>query len=370
MAVCLENKNNRALFEELQDLERLKGERNLLAFSAGVDSTALYFLLRACGIPFDVVIVDYGIRVQSSLEVSRAKLLSFLDRRQCYVREIPKITTDFENNARKARYEFFEELIVRFGYTHLILAHQLNDALEWFLMQFCKGTSGHYLQMPSCYKKQGLSGEYYIVRPLLRVSRNRILRFLQENEIFYFEDFSNANTDFLRNDFRMHFSNPLLARFEKGILFSLENLCNGQERILKDMNALTPLRILPLPLFFIFKLEPLCALEQIDRACKICGVLLSRKQKLNITGLLGQQKFSISQGKVAIEKNNQEIFVFPVCAKEAIPKIWREKYRLLRIPNKFRIFLETARKLGKAQEIFDRIQDLRSENEKGVIDSR
>ncbi len=38
-------------------LKSLEGGRNLLAFSGGVDSSALFFLLRECGIDFDIALV-------------------------------------------------------------------------------------------------------------------------------------------------------------------------------------------------------------------------------------------------------------------------------------------------------------------------
>ena len=140
---------------DLEFLEDLKAGKNLLAFSGGVDSSALYFLLKSYGIPFDVAIVDYGIRRQSALEVSYARNLCFMDNKQCFVKEVQKIQGNFENEARKVRYAFFESLIKAQGYTHLILAHQLNDALEWFLMQFCKGTSLERMQMSPKSQKIG-----------------------------------------------------------------------------------------------------------------------------------------------------------------------------------------------------------------------
>ena len=45
---------------------------NLLAFSGGVDSSALFFILLENNIPFDICIVDYGLREQSKLEVEYA----------------------------------------------------------------------------------------------------------------------------------------------------------------------------------------------------------------------------------------------------------------------------------------------------------
>ena len=56
--------------------ELLKNSKNLLAFSAGGDSTALLFLLLDNNIQFDIAIVDYGIRKQSKDEVAYAQELA------------------------------------------------------------------------------------------------------------------------------------------------------------------------------------------------------------------------------------------------------------------------------------------------------
>ena len=53
----------------------IKESKNLLAFSAGVDSSALFFLLLKQNIPFDIAIVNYNVRVQSKDEVNYAKEL-------------------------------------------------------------------------------------------------------------------------------------------------------------------------------------------------------------------------------------------------------------------------------------------------------
>ena len=59
------------------DFSVIKNQKNLLAFSAGVDSVALFFLLLEQNISFDIAIVDYNLRAQSKDEISYAKELAF-----------------------------------------------------------------------------------------------------------------------------------------------------------------------------------------------------------------------------------------------------------------------------------------------------
>lgn len=365
MVVCLDAQMY-DLEIKLDFLELLKNGRNLLAFSGGVDSSALYFLLKKNGIPFDVAIVDYGLRRQSSLEVSYAQNLCFRDKRQCFIQYAPKIQANFESNARQFRYGFFEELIAQFGYTNLILAHQLNDSLEWFLMQFCKGTSLSKMRLSPQSKRvlaRNLDSNYkeifyFIVRPLWQVSRAQILQCLTEHQIFYFEDSSNSNMGLKRNYFREKYSNALLEEFQSGISFSL--------RLLEEDLGCNPLKgeifeILTLGKFCVLSLESLQGIPQqieaIDEVCKECGILLSRPQRLELKEALGKEEFSfVFQARIAIEKRNNRIFFSPDLQESlVIPKAVREKYRKLWIPKRFRIFLFKAANLGLEQKILDKI---------------
>ena len=121
------------------DISHLKEKKNLLAFSAGVDSSALFFLLIQNSIVFDIALVNYGTRENSDKEELHAKILAKKYNLTYYTIKAPKYTTNFEKNARDFRYDFFEDLIEKHDYDNLLTAHQLNDQLEWLLMRLTKG---------------------------------------------------------------------------------------------------------------------------------------------------------------------------------------------------------------------------------------
>ena len=70
------------------DFSVIRNQKNLLAFSAGVDSSALFFLLLEQSIPFDIAIVDYNLRVQSKNEVSYAKELALKYNKSIFIKDI------------------------------------------------------------------------------------------------------------------------------------------------------------------------------------------------------------------------------------------------------------------------------------------
>ena len=112
---------------------------NLLAFSGGVDSSALFFMLEKQNISFDLIMVDYNVRKQSKDEVKYGKYLAEKFNKKIYIKNCFLETNNFEAKARECRYTFFKNISQKYGYKNLYLGHQLNDKFEWFLMQFSKG---------------------------------------------------------------------------------------------------------------------------------------------------------------------------------------------------------------------------------------
>jgi len=207
-------------------ISQLKESKNLLAFSAGGDSTALLFLLLEHNIAFDIAIVDYGVREQSKEEVTYAKTLSEKYNFNCYEHSAKDISSNFEANAREIRYDFFKQLIEKHHYNNLLTAHHLGDRFEWMLMQFCKGAGCSELAGMKEFEKRN---NYNLIRPLLHKDKEELLIFLQKNSIKYFEDSSNIDQSIKRNFFRHNYAKPLLKEYQEGIKKSFEYIDEDRE---------------------------------------------------------------------------------------------------------------------------------------------
>ena len=91
------------------DFSRIKNNKNLLAFSGGVDSSALFFLLLNHKIDFDIAIVNYNTREQSKDEIEYASFLAKKYDKKIFIKDIKlETSSNFEKNARDTRYIFIE----------------------------------------------------------------------------------------------------------------------------------------------------------------------------------------------------------------------------------------------------------------------
>ncbi len=305
-------------------IDLLKGKKNLLAFSGGVDSTALFFLLREAGVEFDLAIVDYGIREQSKDEVEYAKELAKRYNKSIYLKNISLDRSNFEKRARDARYSFFEETIKKESYQNLITAHQLNDKLEWFLMQLSKGAGlVEILGFDEISKRD----RYKIIRPLIKSTKEELIWYLDRSNEKYFIDKSNLDISFKRNLFRSKFANELLREYKDGIKMSFEYLHRDKESLLIDRSIQ---KIKELYIIRRNKNE----IRDIDLCLKEMGYLLSSKQKEEIQRC---DELVISD-RFAISKSNNLIFISPY-SKDIMPKGFKERCRALKIPKKIRAYL-------------------------------
>jgi len=303
-----------------------KSSNNLLAFSAGVDSTALFFWLLEKNIPFDIAIVNYHTRKTSDEEVEYAKTLAKKYNKKIYIKDcfLEKFS---ENEARKCRYEFFEEIMKKHNYDTLILAHQLNDRFEWFLMQLSKGAG---LKELIAMEKWEEREWYRIYRPFYNVSRDEILTFLNERGIKYYIDETNFDKKYKRNFFRHNFSDKFIKLYKEGVKRSFEFL-EEDKKLLFDTDWKREK-----DLFWFKKSNPKRDIKKIDLILKKLGILPTKAQKDEI---LKTDFNCVIQGKIAIDSNNSHIFIAPY-VKIPLSKENKEKYRKLKIPPKIRGYLQ------------------------------
>lgn len=346
-------------------LEIAKHGRNLLAFSHGADSTALFYLLNIHNIEFDLAMFDYGVREQSKQEVAAAKALADKFKKRLFVQEENIKGNDFENRARKLRYKFFSKICAQHNYTNIITAHQLNDRFEWALMRLARGAGlsemigmseiSHFELYNQNSKNTNTidnnsllkNNKIMLLRPLLSVTRNEILDFLHSNEIKYFNDASNADFKFERNRIRHNFASKFISEFGAGVARSFELLQ-------KDNEILKP-KIIQISNKIIAVKVDINVIRGISMALKRFDVVISAKQRDEIYKNK-QLKSGVISGKIAVGVGERELDSWVIITpylnlntqkinltSNKMSKEFKEKCRLLGVSKLNRAFLHKAK---------------------------
>lgn len=312
--------------DNLLFIKELKEGKNLLAFSHGTDSTALFYILLKLGIDFDMAMVDYGVRKESKTEVAASLKLAQKWGKKLFLKTCDeKIKSDFENKARDLRYKFFETIIKEHSYTNLILAHQLNDALEWFLMRLSKGSglSNMLLKPKSFCQKDGFS--YTKLRPMYMMSKDEIYEALKGVEYFY--DKSNDDKKYFRNEIRHEFSDIFIKKFKDGVKKSFKYLLKDETNL--NSNYHTYKNIYISSNFY-----------GLDKCIKRLGYVSTKAQKDEINKQLKNSNQTILGGKICICKMNDFFIAFKNEEKtKKFPKEYKEICRKNDIPYHLRVYI-------------------------------
>lgn len=190
------------LIEEIKNL--VNSDSVVIACSTGIDSMVLLDLC-LLALPKDqinVAHVNHGLREESKEEEKYIVKFSKEQNINYFVYHYKfDSLNNFENQARESRYNFFAEVAEKTNSKYILLAHHANDNLETIIMRMLKQSSlkGYAgIEQITKYKNT------YLYRPLLKKSRLEIEQYANNNNIKYFNDYTNETDDYLRNRIRHH----------------------------------------------------------------------------------------------------------------------------------------------------------------------
>lgn len=104
-----------------------------------------------------------------------------------------------EEEAREARFAFFDRTLRRIGARALWLGHQQDDIAETMLMRLARGSGTAGLATPRPVQR---IGDQFRLRPLLTVRKQEVVARLRESGIPWREDLTNAGRTYFRNRIR------------------------------------------------------------------------------------------------------------------------------------------------------------------------
>ncbi len=214
------------------------GERVLVAFSGGADSTVLLDVLvsvsASLGITVCAAHLNHMLRgedADADEAFTRKKCeeygIEYMSERIDVAAYAKKKGESTELAARNIRYDFLFRAKNFFGADKIATAHNANDNLETILFNLSRGSG-----------IDGLCGippvREDIIRPLIEVSRQEIEMYAKEKDLSFCTDKTNAETVYSRNKLR-HMALPVLSEINPS---AVENVCRMSHILRADADFL------------------------------------------------------------------------------------------------------------------------------------
>lgn len=177
----------------------------VLAVSTGVDSMVLLDLAKQNNLNIIVAHVNHNKRDSSIDEQNFITEYCKNNNIKLEILQYKYIDKNFQNEARIARYNFFYDVAIKHKANTILTAHHSYDNVETVLINILRG--GNLLSYSGI--KESNINEITIKRPLLNYSKNEIYNYANNNNVTYFEDDSNKEDIYLRNNIRNNILNNL-----------------------------------------------------------------------------------------------------------------------------------------------------------------
>lgn len=225
-----------AFFHKYQNGEN----KILVGLSGGTDSLALYHLLLELRKKFQfslgIAHINHNWRKESVWELSRLRELAVVHGVPFHSLSIDpsKLTGNLEDACRNIRLEFFRKTCQKYGYQAVVLGHHADDLAETVLKRLFEGASANHL---ACMRPTNAFNGLSIWRPLLKVKKNELAKFLEAKKITPFEDSTNLDSRFLRGRMRTSLIPELSRTFGKDIRSSLCRLSEESDQMESFLQA-------------------------------------------------------------------------------------------------------------------------------------
>lgn len=221
----------------------LQDKTVIVGFSGGFDSMCLLDILsKIKELPdfYDLNVIaahfNHNWRGQESLrEQEVCRIFASAKGVEFYTKTASKNIKKTENDARIARYEFFEEAYEEYDADAVFTAHNYDDNAETLLYRIVKGTG--IVGLKGITERRG-----FFYRPLLETKRCEILDYCSENNLAPNNDSSNSNTVYRRNYLRLNVI-PALEKINpnvKDAINVLSEIAKSDNDIIEEY--LTPIK--------------------------------------------------------------------------------------------------------------------------------
>jgi tRNA(Ile)-lysidine synthetase-like protein len=170
------------LHKFIQNIDINNDEYVIVGVSAGPDSMALLHMLKN-NLKCQLVCahINHNVRKQSDEEENFLKQYCKENNIIIETHKIKSYTkNNFENEAREKRYAFYKKILSKYHSHNLFLAHHGDDLIETVMMKIIRGSN---LEGYAGIKTYSYLENYKIIRPLLSITKEDILKYNKDNNI-------------------------------------------------------------------------------------------------------------------------------------------------------------------------------------------
>ena len=168
----------------LEKISLEKFEPIVIGCSTGPDSMALlHYMKENTENKIICCHINHNVRKES---IEEENYLKNYCQKESIIFESMKIDNykenNFENEARKKRYNFYEQTLKKYHSKYLFLAHHGDDLIETVLMKIERGSN---LEGYAGIKEISKHKNYYIIRPFLKFTKQDLINYVNKNNIKY-----------------------------------------------------------------------------------------------------------------------------------------------------------------------------------------
>jgi len=232
--------------KKLADFIRANGllgsaEKILLAVSGGADSIALMYAMHAlkAGSFFNAELlcahINHQLRgaeadLDQEFVIAQAtKLKLAVTTKRADVRGFARLgKLSIETAARHLRMEALINIAKANNCSRIATAHQKNDNVETILQRLSRGTG--FRGLGGIWPERTFADEIKFIRPLLCFRRDEVVRYLQQRNLNWRRDHTNADCTYRRNYIRHRLLPALQQDYSDSIVEQLSQLASSAHR--------------------------------------------------------------------------------------------------------------------------------------------
>lgn len=221
-------------------------DKIVIGVSGGPDSITLLNMLidikQEKAIKFDIVVCHVNHMIRKEAIEDEEYVIKFCKKYniECFIKRIEiekeakeqKIGT--EEAGRKARYEFFNEILKKTSSNKIATAHTANDNAETVLMNILRGSGSNGLK--GIEPKRG-----NLIRPLIECNREEIEKYCKEKALNPRIDKTNFENKYTRNKIRNLLIPYIKENFNPNIIETinrLSDLCKQENEYIEKVTSI------------------------------------------------------------------------------------------------------------------------------------